>query len=347
MHRSEVEEWLISIGLHNLYPYFIEDGFTTLEHVRSMRQADIDAIVDRNGFMIILNEEIDKLNNITPSRSSDHYTSYSHNNDAYHPTKHTTTSEYDLEPIEKVMKRYEISSVPSVGFASQHLARRSKSARSTKAQARGVSALPGSSYRESSASRYVPTASDEFEAYMLANRRSYSVAPPVANTHTHKNDVVNEHYALLEQQLRSSDRFSRAKSEMHYSDVLSDGLDRGRFRDHYTNEYVWVEKNHITDVGVKYDGLSRRVDHKPSHWRCEDEIERGKEFKRMNDEYADRIADNRQSIDNSREWLTTDGGVIDRVHRMSAQTQKTRYDLDSIRRNMDNIKAMRTRLLKS
>ena len=82
---------------------------------------------------------------------------------------------------------------------------------------------------------------------------------------------------------------------MHYSDVLSDGLDRGRFRDHYTNEvrreiksmkqiffkliflkYVWVEKNHITDVGVKYDGLSRRVDHKPSHWRCEDEIERGK-----------------------------------------------------------------------
>lgn len=174
MHRSEVEEWLISIGLHNLYPYFIEDGFTTLEHVRSMRQADIDAIVDRNGFMIILNEEIDKLNNITPSRSSDHYTSYSHNNDAYHPTKHTTTSEYDLEPIEKVMKRYEISSVPSVGFASQHLARRSKSARSTKAQARGVSALPGSSYRESSASRYVPTASDEFEAYMLANRRSVS-----------------------------------------------------------------------------------------------------------------------------------------------------------------------------
>ena len=43
-----------------------------------------------------------------------------------------------------------------------------------------------------------------------------------------------------------------------------------------TKKYVWVEKNHITDVGVKYDGLSRRVDHKPRHWRCEDEIERGK-----------------------------------------------------------------------
>ena len=44
----------------------------------------------------------------------------------------------------------------------------------------------------------------------------------------------------------------------------------------YYKQYVWVEKNHITDVGVKYDGLSRKVDHKPSHWRCEDEIERGK-----------------------------------------------------------------------
>jgi len=122
-------------------------------------------------------------------------------------------------------------------------------------------------------------------------------------------------------------------------------LDRGKFRDHYTNEYVFVEKNHITDVGCKYDGLSRKVDHKPSHWRCEDEIERGKEYKRMNDECADKIADNRNSIDNSRDWLTNDGGVIDRVHRMSAQTAKTRYDLDSIKRNMENIRAMRKRLL--
>jgi hypothetical protein len=122
-------------------------------------------------------------------------------------------------------------------------------------------------------------------------------------------------------------------------------MDRGRLRDHYTNDYVWVEKNHITDVGVKYDGLSRKVDHKPSHWRCEDEIERGKEYKRMNDECADKIADNRYSIEHSREWLADDGGVMDRVHRMSAKTLKTRYDLDSIKRNMDNIKAMRTRLL--
>ncbi|MFM7858995.1 MAG: hypothetical protein ACKO96_45500, partial [Flammeovirgaceae bacterium] len=91
-----------------------------------MRQADIDAIVDRNGFMIILNEEIDKLNNLTPFRSNDYYSSYAH--DTYHADA-KQTNEYDLEPIEKIMKRYEISSVPSVGFASQHLARRSKSAK--------------------------------------------------------------------------------------------------------------------------------------------------------------------------------------------------------------------------
>lgn len=137
---------------------------------------------------------------------------------------------------------------------------------------------------------------------------------------------------------------------MHYLATseapASDNLDRGRFRDHYTNDYVWIERNHVKDVGVKYDGLSRKVDHKPSHWRCEDEIERGKEYKRMNDECADKIADNRYSIANSRDWLVDQGGVVDRVHRMSAKTLKTRYDLDSIRRNMDNLKSMRTRLLK-
>lgn len=128
-------------------------------------------------------------------------------------------------------------------------------------------------------------------------------------------------------------------------DINQERVDRGKFRDHYSNNYIWVEKNHVNDVGVRYDGLSRRVDHKPSHWRCEDEIERGKEFKRLNDECGDKILDNRCSIDNSREWLVDDGGVVERVHKMSAAHAKTRYDLNTIKRNMDNIKAMRQRLL--
>ena len=40
----------------------------------------------------------------------------------------------------------------------------------------------------------------------------------------------------------------------------------------------------------------------------------------MNDECADKIADNRNAIEASREWLVDDGGVVDRVHRMSAKT---------------------------
>ncbi len=49
MFHSEVEEWLYSIGLEELYPYFVADGLTSLEQVRLMRQSDIDAIVDRKG----------------------------------------------------------------------------------------------------------------------------------------------------------------------------------------------------------------------------------------------------------------------------------------------------------
>lgn len=40
----------------------------------------------------------------------------------------------------------------------------------------------------------------------------------------------------------------------------------------------------------------------------------------MNDECADKIADNRYSIEHSRDWLVNDGGIVDRVHRMSAKT---------------------------
>ena len=47
----------------------------------------------------------------------------------------------------------------------------------------------------------------------------------------------------------------------------------------------------------------------------------------MNDECADKIADNRFAIENSRDWLVNDGGIVDRMHRMSAKT--VRYFLFS------------------
>lgn len=133
MFHTEVEEWLYSIGLEELYPYFHADGFTTLESVRQMRQSDIDAIVDRKGFMLLLNEEIDRLNFSGPSTSSARATSLaperaqSHYERAGSYLDPTFGGEYDYEPSESLIQRYENRGIPAVGFASRHLARRAKS----------------------------------------------------------------------------------------------------------------------------------------------------------------------------------------------------------------------------
>jgi hypothetical protein len=331
---SEVEQWLESIGAAPLYRYFCEDGLTTLDSVRNMRQSDIDAIVDRRGYMVLLNEEIDLLNS---------YNTGGYGSNSYHVPAPRAVSfighiveDSRHESRDDLMNRY-ASAIPRAGSVSRSLARQSKS---RTRQLRGGSAARSGG----TVDRYIPNSASDAYEQIMNTRRAKSVA---ATAHQNARlDTYNAAEAALND--RKKARQFRAQSEIMHSELdhTNDALNRGKFRDHYTNEFVWVEKNHITDVGVKYDGLSRRVDHKPSHWRCEDEIERGKEYKRMNDECADKIADNRFSIDNSRDWLVNDGGVIDRVHRMSAKTAQTRYDLDSIKRNMENLKAMRNRLLK-
>lgn len=139
MFHSEVEEWLYSIGLEDLYPLFHADGFTTLESVRQMRQSDIDAIVDRKGYMLILNEEIDRLAaspasaraiSLAPERAQSHYDqprAQSHFERAGSYLDPTFGGEYDYEPSESLIQRYENRGIPAVGFASRHLARRAKS----------------------------------------------------------------------------------------------------------------------------------------------------------------------------------------------------------------------------
>jgi hypothetical protein len=330
--RSEVEEWLYSIGLPHLYPYFVEDGYTTLDAVRHMRQSDIDSIVDRNGAMFVLNDEIDRLN-------------YGDNGyQTTHLLQGGESAYYEQQPVEfetreSLISRYENRGVPAVGYASRLLARRSKSI-SRRNRATSLAPLV---VRSASVIRYVPNSASEAYESLFAQKRATSLA---AQSHREAQHAAAAAALDESRRRREDERIRRAKSATTEAPA-SDNLDRGRFRDHYTNDYVWIEKNHVNDVGVRYDGLSRKVDHKPSHWRCEDEIERGKEYKRMNDECADKIADNRYSIANSREWLVDQGGISDRVHLMSAKTLKTRYDLDSIKRNMDNLKAMRARLLKS
>lgn len=346
MYRSEVEEWLYTIGLPELSNYFLEDGFTTIDQVKRMRQSDIDAIIDRNGYMLCLNEEIDRLvlaPGTAPSGGAGGRATsvYAERAGSYYGGDARGNSQSpDYESSGTIQARYQAGGMPAVGFASRHLARRAKS----KVHKNRAASMAANSASRASVDRYVPNSASTAYENLFAAKRASSVAAINAR------EIEHEAQAEALSQRTARRQQSRAKSEMHFlgnslESAPSDNLDRSKFRDHYTNEYVFVERNHITDVGCKYDGLSRKVDHKPSHWRCEDEIERGKEYKRMNDECADRIADNRTSIDNSRDWLTNDGGVIDRVHRMSAQTAKTRYDLDSIKRNMENIRSMRKRLL--
>merc|ERR1712127_1095 len=348
MFRSEVDEWLHTIGLGHLYPYFVEDGITSIESVRNMRQGDIDAIVDRNGLNTVLNEEIDRLA-YTGQSVVTAYEAVPLNNAISHferasVGRDTSVCDADFESRASLISRYHSRGIPAVGYASRLLERRSKSI-SRRNRATSIGPLV---VRAASQVRYVPNSASDAYEQIFARRRASSVAAQSYRDAQYQAAAVE--LEVNRRQRQSEDRIRRAKSEMHYLATseapASDNLDRGRFRDHYTNDYVWIERNHVQDVGVKYDGLSRKVDHKPSHWRCEDEIERGKEYKRLNDECVDKIADNRYSINNSRDWLVDQGGVVDRVHRMSAKTLKTRYDLDSIRRNMDNLKSMRTRLLK-
>lgn len=165
MFRSEVEEWLYSIGLQELYVYFEQDGFVTLDAVRQMRQSDIDAIVDRNGIMIILNEEIDKLNygDSVFSRNSNNY------------DRSSREASYISEPVyetrESLISRYENRGIPAVGFASRNLARRAKS---QTRRTRGAS-VATFGYR-SSVERYIPnSASDAYER-LFESKRAASVA---------------------------------------------------------------------------------------------------------------------------------------------------------------------------
>jgi hypothetical protein len=162
---SEVEHWLHSLGAGALYRYFVEDGFTTLDDVRTMRQSDIDAIVDRNGFMVILNEGIDMLNN----------SGYGSRSYSVPPPRAVSfigeQKQSAQESREELLNRYE-SAIPRGTSVSRTLARQAKS---RSRHLRGASAYPG--LGRASAERYVPTnASDEYESLVNETRRARSVA---------------------------------------------------------------------------------------------------------------------------------------------------------------------------
>jgi hypothetical protein len=58
---SEVEEWLNIIGLPELFVYFEEDGWVTLDGVTLMTEQDIKNITPKRGHVTIILEEIRRL----------------------------------------------------------------------------------------------------------------------------------------------------------------------------------------------------------------------------------------------------------------------------------------------
>jgi hypothetical protein len=154
----------------------------------------------------------------------------------------------------------------------------------------------------------------------------------------------------------SSSNYSSPSHQSNYSSPsshhldthtsTSGGSDRTEFRNHYGDRYAWLEKNHVNDVGSTYNTIGKKVDHKPSAWRCEDQAAAGKEFLRLNDECADKIYDIRDRSDMSREWLLNSDGVAPRFYQMEADALKNRYELNNMKRKLEGIKQMRTRLLK-
>ena len=208
MYRSEVEEWLYSIGLPELYSYFEEDGFTTLDKVRRMRQSDIDAIVDRNGYMIILNEEIDRLNYAEvalPSSSNNNYLSANYGERASRAGSYLD-SEPEYETRDSIIARYELGGIPAVGFASRHLARRAKS------KCRKVRGVSVAGYR-SSPEKYVPNSASKAYENIFAAKRAASVA--AASLREAENNAASA--ALLDRQRkREEERQRRAKTGNRY-----------------------------------------------------------------------------------------------------------------------------------
>jgi len=153
------------------------------------------------------------------------------------------------------------------------------------------------------------------------------------------------HSSSLSNSLHNSNHASPSHSLDHIL-TPSSASDRAEFHDRYQNRYAWLEKNHVNEVGSTYNTLGKKVDHKPSTWRCEDQAAAGKEFLRVNDECADKIYDIRERSDLSREWLLNSDGVAPRFYQMEADALKNRYELNNMKRKLDGIKQMRARLFK-
>ncbi|CAF3450351.1 unnamed protein product [Rotaria sp. Silwood1] len=124
------------------------------------------------------------------------------------------------------------------------------------------------------------------------------------------------------------------------SRVGSSGLSRlSNPRDYFGRTYVQFEKDGVTDVGVKYTGLSKTVDAKPSTWKAEDNIEMAYDLQAMNDDTVDKLYENQVIINKNREWLLQDkAGVAPRVFHFDINTRQARHNVNNALRLVRDLK---------
>ncbi|CAF1133815.1 unnamed protein product [Adineta ricciae] len=113
-------------------------------------------------------------------------------------------------------------------------------------------------------------------------------------------------------------------------------------RDYFGRTYVQYEKDGITDVGVKYTGLSRSVDAKPSTWKAEDVMDMAYEIQALNDDTVDKLYENQLKIHKNRQWLLQDkAGVAPRMYHFDTNTRQARRDVDNALRLVRNLKQLK------
>ncbi|CAF1395978.1 unnamed protein product, partial [Adineta ricciae] len=113
-------------------------------------------------------------------------------------------------------------------------------------------------------------------------------------------------------------------------------------RDYFGRTYVQYEKDGITDVGVKYTGLSRSVDAKPSTWKAEDAMDMACEIQALNDDTVDKLYENQLKIHKNRQWLLQDkAGVAPRMYHFDTNTRQARRDVDNALRLVRNLKQLK------
>jgi len=114
---------------------------------------------------------------------------------------------------------------------------------------------------------------------------------------------------------------------------------RSNARDYFGRTFIRFEKDGVNNVGVKYNGLTKTVDAKPSYWKAEDNVEMGYDLQAMNDDTIDKLDENRDRIDSNREWLLQDkAGIAPRMYHFDMDSRRVRRDVENSLRLVKNLK---------